>query len=80
MQTKVQRWGNSLAIRLPKAYTQELALENNTEINLSLSKTGIIITPIKKPQLTLEQLLAGITEHNVHAEVSTGDAVGNEVW
>ncbi len=80
MKTKVQKWGNSLAVRIPKSFASETSLEPDTEVDLSLVKGNLVITPVAKPSCSLEQLLAGVTEENLHAEVETGISVGNEVW
>jgi len=80
MKTKVQKWGNSLALRIPKSFAAETLLEPDTEVDLSLVKGKLVITPITEPAYSLKQLLEGVTEENIHAEVDTGTAVGNEAW
>lgn len=80
MKTKVQKWGNSLALRIPKSFAAETLLESDTEVDLSLVKGKLVITPIVEAEYSLEQLLEGVTEDNVHAEMDTGVAVGNEAW
>lgn len=80
MKTKVQKWGNSLALRIPKSFAAETLLEPDAEVDLSLVKGKLVITPIVEAEYSLEQLLEGVTEDNVHAEMDTGVAVGNEAW
>lgn len=80
MLTKVQKWGNSLALRIPKAFAVEALLENNSFVEISIAKGQIIITPVPAPSWTLGELLAGITNDNLHNEIDTGFAVGNEIW
>jgi antitoxin MazE len=80
MKTKVQMWGNSLALRIPKSFATEALLEPDTEVDLSLDQGKLVITPIIEPAYTLEQLLEGVTDENIHAEVDTGASVGNEAW
>jgi len=80
MLTKVQKWGNSLALRIPKAFAVDAQLENDSLVEINIVQGKIIITPITTPNWTLDELLAGITEDNLHAEFDTGYAVGNEVW
>ena len=79
MKTKVQKWGNSLALRIPKSFVTETRLEPDTEVDLSLVNGALVITPTKT-DYSLERLLGGVTEENLHAEVDTGVPVGNEVW
>lgn len=80
MLTKVQKWGNSLALRIPKAFAVDAELENDSLVEISIVKGKIIITPVPAPGLDLDELLAGITEDNLHAGVDTGSALGNEAW
>ena len=80
MRVRVQKWGNSLALRIPKAFALDAQIENNSEVDISLVDGQIIIKPVPRQEWTLEGLLAGITSENTHEEVDTGDAVGKEVW
>jgi antitoxin MazE len=80
MRTRVQKWGNSLALRIPKSFADEVGLRKETSVEVSLSEGKLVITPIAKPELNLNQLLAKITRDNLHHEVDTGPAVGNEIW
>ena len=80
MKTRVQKWGNSLALRIPKAFADEVGLQKETPVEVSLADGKIIVTPVTKSKLTLEQLLSKVTKENLHHEVDTGSAVGNETW
>lgn len=76
MRTQVQKWGNSLALRLPKPFATEIGLQRNSPVEISLVDGKLIIEPV----LTLEHLLAQVNEDNLHAEIETGSAVGREAW
>ncbi|MDQ3006647.1 MAG: AbrB/MazE/SpoVT family DNA-binding domain-containing protein [Chloroflexota bacterium] len=80
MLTKVQKWGNSLALRIPKAFARDAKLENDSFVEITIVEGQIIITAVEAPSWTLEELLAGINKENIHHEVETGSAVGNEIW
>lgn len=80
MQSRVQRWGNSLAVRIPKVFAQDIGLQEETSVEISVSGRDLVISPAKPRSFTLEQLLRGITDENLHEEVATGPAVGKEVW
>jgi antitoxin MazE len=80
MLTKVQKWGNSLALRIPKAFALDAQLENDTVVEVSLVDGQIVIKPVTAPNWTLEQLLKGVNSKNIHQETDTGNAVGNETW
>jgi antitoxin MazE len=79
MQTKIQKWGNSLAVRIPKAFAEEAQVAYGTSVNLSVDDGKIVIDPHTEPEYRLEELLKGVTKRNVHAEVDTGEAVGREI-
>ena len=78
MQTKIQKWGNSLAVRIPKAFVKEARVAYGTSVDLSVDDGKIVIAPHAEPEYRLEDLLKGVTKHNIHAEVETGNAVGRE--
>ena len=80
METKVKKWGNSLALRIPKPLAVEVGLEDDSPVELSLLDGKLVIEPIVREQLSLEKLLAQVTESNLHGEVDTGPAVGGEAW
>ncbi len=80
MQTKVQKWGNSLGLRIPKSFAEQAGVEAGSEVDLSVKNGELIIRPRRLPRYDLEDLLHGITAENTHAEVETGDRVGREVW
>ncbi len=80
MLTKVQKWGNSLALRIPKAFALDVQLENDSIVEVSLENGNIVIRPVSVPEWPLDDLLAGITSKNMHHEIETGAAVGNEAW
>ena len=80
MRAKIRKWGNSLALRIPKAFAQDAKLENDTAVELALVEGQIVIKPISPPQWSLEELLSEVTSDNLHQEVDPGEAVGNEVW
>ena len=80
MRTKVQRWGNSLALRIPRAFALDAQLENDSVVDISMVDGQIIIQPVETPNWTLDELLAGINKNNIHHEVDTDSSVGNEAW
>ncbi|MCJ7743597.1 MAG: AbrB/MazE/SpoVT family DNA-binding domain-containing protein [Dehalococcoidales bacterium] len=80
MRTRVQKWGNSLALRIPKSFATEVGLQRESSVEVSLVNGKLVITPVAKPKLTLKQLLAKVTKENLHHELDTGPATGNETW
>jgi len=80
MKSKVQMWGNSLALRIPKPFAAEVGLEKNTPVDLSMVDGKLIITKSKTSYPKLEDLLSEITPENIHREIDVGGPVGNEAW
>ncbi|MBA3060366.1 MAG: AbrB/MazE/SpoVT family DNA-binding domain-containing protein [Nitrospirae bacterium] len=77
MLTKTLKWGNSLAVRIPKVIGTECGIEENSSVEISLRDKQIIIMPVKK-EYSLKELLAGVTKDNIHSEFDTGRPVGKE--
>lgn len=80
VRTKVQKWGNSLAVRIPRSFADEVGLSDGTAVEMRLSESGLSIEPVPVPQATLEALLEGITPENLHDEIDVGAPVGKETW
>jgi antitoxin MazE len=79
METQVKRWGNSLALRIPRPLAAEVGLEEDSPVELSLVEGRLVIAPLVEA-FSLEQLLAQVRDDNLHGEVDSGPAVGGEVW
>ena len=77
--TTIQRWGNSLAVRIPKPFALQTDLSENSEVDISLEGDRIVVSPVTK-EWKLDDLLAGITTRNAHNEISWGDRAGGEAW
>jgi antitoxin MazE len=79
MLTTIQRWGNSLAVRIPKPFALQADLSENSEVDISVAGDRIVVSPATK-EWKLDALVAGITKRNAHKEVSWGDRAGREAW
>jgi antitoxin MazE len=66
MKTRVQKWGNSLAVRIPKSFADDLDLGNNSSVEMCLGEGAIVIKPDKGRAWDLDTLLAGVTDENIH--------------
>jgi antitoxin MazE len=80
MQTKIQKWGNSLALRIPKSFALNVNLKQNELVDISIDKGKIIISPISPKKYSLEELLKGVSDNNLHGEFDTGAPAGKEIW
>lgn len=80
MQTKIKKWGNSLALRIPKSFALNAKLKQDVLVDLSIDKERIVITLIDEKEYSLDELLKGISESNLHGEIDTGAPVGKEIW
>jgi antitoxin MazE len=79
MKTTIQKWGNSLAVRIPRPFAEEIHLEENTTVDLTIRSGKLVIVPAE-PEITLESLVEQITDENRHDEIGTGRPIGNESW
>jgi antitoxin MazE len=81
MQVRVQKWGNSLAVRLPKPLAQDAEVKEGTVLNLAVSEGKVVATPLRnKKKLSLKQMLAKVNKKNLHVEMDIGRSVGREIW
>ncbi|MBE9509557.1 MAG: AbrB/MazE/SpoVT family DNA-binding domain-containing protein [Bacteroidetes bacterium] len=80
MKTKIQKWGNSLALRIPISFAKETNLKNGSFVNLSLIEGKLVAKPLKDKEYSLKELLSKINKDNLHREFDSGNAIGNEIW
>lgn len=80
MQTRIQKWGNSLALRIPQALAESISLKDNSVVEIALIDEKLVISPTQSPKPSLTDLLAQITPENIHSEIDSGMAVGGEAW
>jgi len=80
MEIRVQKWGNSLGLRIPKPFAVEMGIEPNSAVDIALADGKLVVTPIREPAPMLAQLLARVTDSNLHGEVDSGPATGREAW
>ena len=80
MKMRVQKWGNSLALRIPKSFAAESRIEQGTLVDVSVAKGKLIVVAVADKEYKLEELLSGVTKRNIHAEIDTGPSVGKESW
>lgn len=80
MTTKIQQWGNSLALRLPKDITKKFKLHKGSSVVIAQETNKISIKPLYKDETTLKELVSKITPENIHSEVQWGRPFGKEIW
>ncbi|MFW6006728.1 MAG: AbrB/MazE/SpoVT family DNA-binding domain-containing protein [Bacillota bacterium] len=78
MITTIKKWGNSLAIRIPKSFATEVSLKEETKVNMSIEDNKIIIEPVV--EYNLDELLSKVNEDNIHNEYFTDGPEGKEIW
>jgi antitoxin MazE len=80
MQTKIQKWGNSLGLRIPRSFAVEAQVEEGATVDLTVDKGRLLVQPLRVRRYTLSALLRKVSRRNLHDEVSTGRAIGREAW
>jgi len=80
MKARIQKWGNSLALRIPKPLADELGLVRDSLVDLTMVKKTLVLTPTPKAPPKLENLLEKVTSENIHGEADFGPRAGREAW
>ncbi|MBU4329392.1 MAG: AbrB/MazE/SpoVT family DNA-binding domain-containing protein [Acidobacteria bacterium] len=80
MVTKIQKWGNSLGLRIPQSFAKETGVEEGSSVDISLEGDRLVIRPLRPDRYQLSDLLSLVRKDNRHGEISTGDTVGREIW
>jgi antitoxin MazE len=80
MRTRIQKWGNSLAVRIPRPFAEESNLREDSPVDLTVRNGKLVVVLVLEPELTLDELVEQITPQNRHTEIGTGSRVGNEIW
>jgi antitoxin MazE len=80
VRTQVQKWGNSLAVRIPKAFAAEIGLEQDTPVELTLKDGTLVLRPTAHAAYKLDDLVDRVSENNVHREIDYGEPAGDELW
>jgi antitoxin MazE len=80
MQTKIQRWGNGLGLRIPRTFAAEAQVEAGATVDLSIENGRLLVRPLRMRRHALSALLRTVSRRNLHREASTGRAVGREAW
>ena len=80
MVTKVQKWGNSLGLRIPKSYADEARVEAGSVVDISVRNGVLVVRPVRRRKYRLADLLRAVKEHNLHAAVGSGRPAGREAW
>jgi len=80
MRIKIQKWGNSLALRIPKAFAFQSKIREDEYVNLTLEENKIVIEPVEGKIYSLKELVSEINKSNIHSEIDFGKQVGTEHW
>jgi antitoxin MazE len=80
MRVQVQKWGNSLALRIPKPFAEDVGVSEGTVVDVSVSKGRLVAAPLTPRPVRLNELLRRVTRQNRRGERATGLAVGREAW
>lgn len=80
MQTNVQKWGNSLGVRIPRPLADQAQIREGSAVEIEEEDGVITIRVLAPKEYALDELVGEITDENRHEELNTGSPVGNEVW
>ena len=79
MNVKVSKWGNSLAVRIPSSIVRSIHLHEGSDLEIKEDGENILLKPSQSHKYSLDSLLSGVKEDNIHAEFETF-RVGAEEW
>lgn len=80
MKTKILRWGNSLGVRIPKAFAVEAHVDAGSYVEIKVVEEGLLIRPMTRRSYDIDSLLEEITPENLHEAIDAGSPRGKEVW
>lgn len=79
MVTRVQKWGNSLALRIPHSFAVQAKVAAGTAVDIAVEKGQLVVRPVRQ-RYRLRELLRAVDARNLHTEVRTGSRAGREIW
>lgn len=80
MNATVQKWGNSLALRIPGPLAKDVHLQQGSVVELVVIEGEMVVKPKGQRKYSLSQLLKGMTKNNRHSEQDWGGEMGQEIW
>src|SRR2546426_4381033 len=80
MRVPVQKWGNSLALRIPKPFAEDVGVSEGTVVDVSISKGRLIAAPVAPRRGRLKDLLPRVTKRHLDGDLRTGPPIGREGW
>ena len=80
MQSMIQQWGNSLALRIPKGFAQQMKVKKGSAVDFSVENGRMVVKPLRRQKYTIEELVSKITPKNRPSEIEWGKPIGKEIW
>ena len=80
MVTRVQKWGNSLGLRIPKSCAEEADISDGSQVDISVQNGDLLIHSVQRRKFNLDALLKRVNKNNIHEPIETDDPVGKEIW
>ena len=80
MITRIQKWGNSLGVRIPKGIATDVRVAEGESVELSVEAGRLVIAPVKRQKYELDKLLEQVSSENLPGEIDFGKPIGKEIW
>ena len=80
MKSKIRKWGNSLAVRIPMAFAHEMKVGEGASIHMMIEDGALVLRAEPGEEWNLDALIEGMTDENIPEEWETGSARGRESW
>ncbi len=78
--TQLAKWGNSLALRIPKSVAEDAQLQEGQPVTVTVARRGGLVIKRARRKYRLSQLVSRITDKNRHEEAEWGEPQGREIW
>jgi len=75
----IQKWGNSLAIRIPATLAGQLNVTAGTPVEMTMHNGALVVTRRKRPKYSLREMLKKCKSEHFHGEIDWGPDGGREV-
>ena len=79
MIAKIRKWGNSLALRIPKSMAGDVHMTDGSAVDLLVKDEALVVRPVRAKVYRLDALLGQVKSGNIHKEIGLGDPVGREL-
>lgn len=68
MRARIRKWGNSLALRIPKSFAEEASLSDSSFVDIKVINGKLVVASVAAPEISLDKLLSDVDDGNLHRD------------